>query len=120
MDSLVRGNFTPTDLADRPCREDPYFLPKRRPERSRKKNHKYHEKEFRIDDEYRTKSESYSVYFRPKARRGERSALRRFRRRFLPARVVTGPLAGRAAVALHWAMADAVHLDADETTVVFR
>ncbi|KOB78680.1 Endonuclease-reverse transcriptase [Operophtera brumata] len=140
VEGFVRGNFTPTSPSERPCHEEPYFLPKHRPERS---------KHLKKHNEFRTKSDSVSrnnvytnsdsmyinsdgvytnsdsVYFRPKnlKSRGERS-LRvgksvRFRRRFLPARVVAGPLEERSAVVLQWAMDD-VHLDKEEASVVFR
>lgn len=68
---------------------------------------------------------SDSVYFRPKnVKSREERSLRveksvRFRRRFLPARVVAGPLEERSAVELQWFM-DAVHLDKEEASVVFR
>lgn len=122
MDGFVRGNFTPTSPAERPCHEEPYFLP--RPERSKHLKKRY---------EFRTKSDTHSdvhtrdgytsdVYFRPKSR-GERSVRVgksvRYRRRFLPARVVAGPLEERAAVVLQWSM-DAVHIDKEEAAVVFR
>lgn len=128
VDNFIRGNFTPTTFTERPCRDEalPYFLPKHtRTERSKhiKKSKRYGDS-FRIYD-----SEVDGYYFRPKYRsysRDERSAYRRFakslrmRRRFLPAKVVSGPLASRSAVLLQWAFNDGVHLDSEATSVVFR
>lgn len=129
MDNFIRGNFTPTTFTERPCRDEalPYFLPKHtRPERSKhvKKFKKYGDS-YRIYDNL----DVDGFYFRPKHRRfsrDERSVYRRFakslrmRRRFLPARVVSGPLASRTAVLLQWSLSDGVHLDSDATSVVFR
>ncbi|XP_037294856.1 uncharacterized protein LOC115449543 [Manduca sexta] len=121
VNNFIRGNFTPTSLAERPCREDaplPYFLPKHRPERS--KHFKKHS-DYRTFDGFRSES---SYYFKPKYRsfRDERSVRRsvRYRRRYLPARMVSGPLEGRPGVTLQWSLTDAVHLDSEETSVVFR
>lgn len=136
VNNFIIGNFTPTTFAERPCRDDslPYFLPKhRRSERS-----KHMKKTKRYGDTYRTfgdyslksvDSLSDGYYFRPKYRsysRDERSVYRRIakslrmRRRYLPAKVVSGPLASRTSVLLQWSLNDAVHLDSEGTSVVFR
>ncbi|PZC73055.1 hypothetical protein B5X24_HaOG210143 [Helicoverpa armigera] len=135
VDNFIRGNFTPTSYSERPCRDEtlPYFLPKHmRTERSKhvKKSKKYGVP-YRTFEDYSIKSVdslSDGYYFRPKYRsyRDERSVYRRFakslrmRRRYLPARVVSGPLASRPAVLLQWSLNDAVHLDSEGTSVVFR
>jgi hypothetical protein len=113
--NFIRGNFTPTSYEERPCRDDqPYFV--RRSERS---------KHYWFDDKYRTGKSDSGYYFRPRFRfgRGARSVFRskaaRFRW-FLPARVVSGPLGERNGVVLQWSLTDALHLDSEETTVVFR
>ncbi|CAG9794074.1 unnamed protein product [Diatraea saccharalis] len=112
--NFVRGNFTPTSFEDRPCRDDqPYFV--RRSERS---------KSYRFDDKLRTRKSERGYYFRPRYRlgRGARSVFKlksRYRRRFLPARVVSGPLGDRNNLVLQWSLTDAVHVDG-VTTVIFR
>lgn len=117
VNNFIRGNFTPTSNAERPCNEDqpiPYFLPKHRSKL--------------IPSDFRTLTvDSSSVYFKPKYRslRGERSAFRRpkslrYRSRFLPSRVVAGPLEARSSVMLHWSLTDAVHMESGESSVVFR
>lgn len=66
-------------------------------------------------------------YFRPKFRsfREERSVFRRtakslrYRRRFTPGRIVSGPLEDRRTVVLQWSISDAVHVEED-ASVVFR
>lgn len=103
-----------------------------RSERSKhvKKSKKYGDT-YRTFEDYSLNINSHSdgYYFRPKYRsysRDERSVYRRIakslrmRRRYLPARVVSGPLGGRTAVLLQWSLNDAVHLDSQGTSVVFR
>ncbi|CAH4032974.1 unnamed protein product [Pieris brassicae] len=97
--SSIKGNFTPTSFSEKACLAPPYFIPKR--------NTRAH----MWSSEFRTKS----VYFKP---RRVRSIHKRFHR-FLPALVVSGPLEGRSGVALKWSI-DTVHLDKEETSVVFR
>ncbi|CAF4926780.1 unnamed protein product [Pieris macdunnoughi] len=97
--SSIKGNFTPTSFSEKACLAPPYFIPKR--------NTRAH----MWSSEFRTNS----VYFKP---RRVRSIRKRFHR-FLPALVVSGPLEGRSGVALKWSI-DAVHLDKEETSVVFR
>ncbi|KAL4705984.1 hypothetical protein ACJJTC_004963 [Scirpophaga incertulas] len=101
VESFIRGNFTPTSLEERPCRDQPYFI--RRSARSKRLRSGY--------------------YFKPRYRfmRGPRAVkANRLRRRYLPARVISGPLRDRSNVVLQWALTDALHLDGDETTVIFR
>lgn len=148
VDGFPRGNFTPTSPAERPCLDEPYFQPKRRPERSKYLNHyefrtksdvvypKTYSDEFsdsvysdsdsrfgdsRFGDSRFGDSRFGDVYFRPKRVRSERSVRVgksvRFRRRFLPTKVVSGPLEDRSDVVLQWTL-DAVHKE--EASVVFR
>ncbi|KAG7295880.1 hypothetical protein JYU34_020964 [Plutella xylostella] len=96
VDSYIRGNFTPTDFAERPCRDQdqPHFVPKHARPQKRNKNQPWPPREeshskfksdsskyssdYRTDYDYRTGgvdsdySELTGYYFRPRVS-GKRS-----------------------------------------------
>ncbi|XP_063382139.1 uncharacterized protein LOC134668629 [Cydia fagiglandana] len=110
---FVRGNFTPTSPLERSCPDDaPHFVPKHK--HKRRFNSKF--ERGTSDGRFET-SESdkwSSVYFRPRVVKSVR-----YRRRFVPARVVSGPLGGRGEVLLTWSVSEAERLGEDDS-VVFR
>ncbi|CAH2215982.1 jg27670 [Pararge aegeria aegeria] len=117
----IRGNFTPTSFSERPCRDIeplPFFIPKH--ERVQKHKASWHDEDY--SSVFRTNSDFDGYYFRPKFRaRLERSVFKFGKRyRYVPAKIVRGPLDGRTAVLLRWSLTDTSRLESEGTSVVFR
>lgn len=130
----VHGNFTPTEYEERPCRgENP--APRFEPKHSENKKRSRDSSKFEMftDADYRTFSDTEydfrtgvfsDYYFRPRLRSARSLGVRGrkslgFRRRFQPARAVSGPLGARRRVVLEWSLTETLSADAGET-VAFR
>lgn len=126
INNYMKGNFTPVSNAERPCYEQeskPYFVLKHsRTERSKRLKNKNNYR-------YNRRGLTSKYYFRQKlTNRGERSIgiarfrgkkSLRYRRLFMPTRILSGPLKNRKTVVMKWTVSETTHIESN-ANVIFR